>query len=95
MSLGVYSTIIKCGDNRGTRECLLRRGHKQSMQVSFTYEPSCIHDEIRLVSELCPWDRPVATLQTFGNPLSLAFHAYDPHLVVANESDMIRSVSPY
>jgi len=35
------------------------------------------------------WDRPVATLQVAGHPLSMAFHAYDEHLVVANESDMI------
>ena len=47
-------------------------------------------DSIPAFSELCPWDRPVATLQTSGHPLSLAFHAYDPHLVVANESDTIR-----
>lgn len=47
-------------------------------------------DRMLAVSELCPWDRPVATLQTPGHPLCLAFHAYDPHLVVANESDTIR-----
>ena len=32
----VYNTITKCGDNRGTRECLLRRDHKRSIQVSAT-----------------------------------------------------------
>lgn len=37
------------------------------------------------------WDRPVATFQTSGYPLTMAFHSYDQHLVVANESDMIRS----
>ncbi|KAI0640244.1 hypothetical protein C8Q77DRAFT_121368 [Trametes polyzona] len=37
----------------------------------------------------CRWDRPVATIQINGLPLSLAFHAFDPHLVIANESDMI------
>jgi len=40
--------------------------------------------------EDCRWDRPVATLQVMGHPLSMAFHSYDTHLVVANESDMIR-----
>ncbi|KAI8980557.1 hypothetical protein BD414DRAFT_492558 [Trametes punicea] len=37
----------------------------------------------------CRWDRPVTTIQVNGLPLSLAFHAFDPHLVIANESDMI------
>ncbi|KAI0370082.1 hypothetical protein BV20DRAFT_1113337 [Pilatotrama ljubarskyi] len=37
----------------------------------------------------CRWDRPVTTIQINGLPLSLAFHAFDPHLVIANESDMI------
>jgi hypothetical protein len=38
------------------------------------------------------WDRPVATLHTTGHPISIAFHSYDQHLVVANELDMIRCV---
>lgn len=59
----------------------------------FRFSAHC--DNVLIVSELYPWDRPVATLQTFGHPLSLAFHAYDPHLVVANESDMIRCVPLY
>lgn len=37
----------------------------------------------------CRWDRPVNTIQINGLPMSLAFHAFDPHLVIANESDMI------
>ncbi|KAH9934060.1 raptor N-terminal caspase like domain-containing protein [Epithele typhae] len=37
----------------------------------------------------CRWDRPVKTIQIKGLPLSLAFHAYDPHLVIANEADVI------
>ncbi|KAG5654155.1 hypothetical protein H0H81_006867 [Sphagnurus paluster] len=36
-----------------------------------------------------PWDRPVTTLQVAGHPLTMAFHSYDQHLVVANETDMI------
>ncbi|KAH9948210.1 hypothetical protein B0H21DRAFT_890681 [Amylocystis lapponica] len=41
------------------------------------------------VAESCRWDRPVATLQVSGLPVSMAFHAFDPHLVITNESDMI------
>ncbi len=33
------------------------------------------------------------TIQINGLPLSLAFHAFDPHLVIANESDMITYVA--
>lgn len=36
------------------------------------------------------WDKPVATIQVTGHPLTMAFHSYDKHLVVANETDMIR-----
>ncbi|KAL4247407.1 WD repeat RAPTOR family protein [Abortiporus biennis] len=35
------------------------------------------------------WDRPVANLQVSSFPAHIAFHAYDPHLVVTNEHDMI------
>jgi len=34
-SLEACNTIIKCGDSRGTRGCLLRRDLRQKMQVSF------------------------------------------------------------
>ncbi|KAI0714649.1 hypothetical protein C8Q76DRAFT_795507 [Earliella scabrosa] len=37
----------------------------------------------------CRWEKPVTTISINGLPMSLAFHAYDPHLVIANESDMI------
>ncbi|RPD64751.1 hypothetical protein L227DRAFT_540999 [Lentinus tigrinus ALCF2SS1-6] len=37
----------------------------------------------------CRWEKPVNTIQINGLPLSLAFHAFDPHLVIANEFDMI------
>jgi regulator-associated protein of mTOR len=40
-------------------------------------------------AEHCKWDKPVATLQINGHPLTMAFHSYDRHLVVANEHDMI------
>ncbi|KAH7886310.1 hypothetical protein F5I97DRAFT_1879356 [Phlebopus sp. FC_14] len=42
-----------------------------------------------LVAESSRWDRPVANLQVNGIPLCMAMHAYDPHLVIINETDMI------
>ncbi|KAF8899316.1 raptor N-terminal caspase like domain-containing protein [Infundibulicybe gibba] len=44
--------------------------------------------QARVAAE-CRWDRPVATLHVSGYPLTMAFHSYDQHLMVANESDMI------
>ncbi|KZP15647.1 hypothetical protein FIBSPDRAFT_895647 [Athelia psychrophila] len=35
------------------------------------------------------WDKYVSKLQVPGYPLQLAFHSYDSHLVVANDTDMI------
>ncbi|KAK1224893.1 Target of rapamycin complex 1 subunit kog1 [Marasmius sp. AFHP31] len=35
------------------------------------------------------WDRPVASLQGLANPLIMAFHSYDKHLIVTNETDLI------
>ncbi|KII94228.1 hypothetical protein PLICRDRAFT_101175 [Plicaturopsis crispa FD-325 SS-3] len=35
------------------------------------------------------WDKPVATLHVQGHPLMMAFHSFDQHLVVTNETDMI------
>jgi len=32
----------------------------------------------------------VATIQTDGYPLSMAFHSFDRQIVVANETDTIR-----
>jgi regulator-associated protein of mTOR len=41
-----------------------------------------------------PWDRPVATLQVPGHPLTMVFHSYDKHLFIANESDVVRLAIP-
>lgn len=41
----------------------------------------------------CRWEKPVNTIQINGLAVSLAFHAFDPHLVIANESDMITYVT--
>ncbi|KAI0348333.1 hypothetical protein BDW22DRAFT_1350515 [Trametopsis cervina] len=41
------------------------------------------------VAENCRWDRPITTLQFSAFPAQLAFHTYDTHLAVTNESDSI------
>ncbi|KAF8634942.1 hypothetical protein AX15_000673 [Amanita polypyramis BW_CC] len=41
------------------------------------------------LAEHCRWDKPVVSLQINGHPLTMAFHSYDSHLIVANEHDMI------
>ncbi|KAF7307461.1 Mip1 [Mycena indigotica] len=39
--------------------------------------------------EMRSWDRPVATLQVHGYPLTMAFHSFDKHLFIANEADIV------
>ncbi|KAJ7591195.1 raptor N-terminal caspase like domain-containing protein [Mycena floridula] len=41
------------------------------------------------VASGCRWDRSVATFNGPANPLTMAFHSYDQHLVIANESDLV------
>ncbi|KAI0814821.1 hypothetical protein BC629DRAFT_1467282 [Irpex lacteus] len=41
------------------------------------------------VADYCRWDRPVATLQFSAFPAQMAFHSFDSHLAVTNESDSI------
>ncbi|KAJ7715065.1 hypothetical protein B0H16DRAFT_1806526 [Mycena metata] len=41
------------------------------------------------IAETRRWDRPVTTLQLQSHPLTMAFHSYDKHLFVANESDVV------
>lgn len=38
------------------------------------------------------WERPVTTIQAPFFPAHMAFHAYDPHLVITNETDTVRYV---
>ncbi|KAF9022601.1 hypothetical protein BDZ89DRAFT_1070539 [Hymenopellis radicata] len=47
-----------------------------------------IHSQAEAAPYL-PWDRSVATLQATGHPMTMAFHSYDKHLVVANENDVV------
>jgi len=52
---------------------------------------------VRLIGfgvEYCRWDRPVATIQTDGYPLTMALHSFDQQIVVANETDTIRYSEP-
>ncbi|KAJ6541734.1 hypothetical protein B0H19DRAFT_1174442 [Mycena capillaripes] len=41
------------------------------------------------IAETRGWDRSVATLQVSGHPLTMAFHSYDKHLFIANESNVV------
>ncbi|KAJ6454525.1 raptor N-terminal caspase like domain-containing protein [Mycena vitilis] len=41
------------------------------------------------IAETRSWDRAVATLHVPGYPLTMAFHSYDKHLFVADESDVV------
>jgi len=38
------------------------------------------------------WDKPVSTFMATGYPLTMRFHTFDPHLLIANETDMIGCV---
>lgn len=42
------------------------------------------------IADSCRWDRSVATIQTASYPLTIAFHSYDQHVVIANDKDTIR-----
>ncbi|TFL06291.1 raptor N-terminal caspase like domain-containing protein [Pterulicium gracile] len=35
------------------------------------------------------WDKPVVNLQVPGIPLNMAFHSYDQHVFIANDSDVV------
>ena len=57
----------------------------------FSFGPSFDHRALTMgAPDHCRWDRPVSTIPTAGFPAQMAFHAYDPHLVVTNEHDSIR-----
>ncbi len=87
MKQGAYNIIIKCGDSlamKKSSEALVRRLlWLVSRRVCFLsiFLPSL---------ESCRWDLPVGSFAVNGHPLTMAFHSYDKHLVIANENDMIR-----
>ncbi|KZT01152.1 WD40 repeat-like protein [Laetiporus sulphureus 93-53] len=41
------------------------------------------------VAASCRWDRQVSHIRVHGLPVTMAFHSFDPHLAVANESDEV------
>ena len=92
MSRGAWSTIIKLGAINVTNRCFLRLEIRQRSLVcapllsclSATNTDSIVADR--------PWDKLVTTLQFQSVPLSIAFHAYDSHVAIANEADIIRLV---
>jgi len=40
------------------------------------------------------WDKPISTFMATGYPLTMRFHMFDSHLLIANETDMIGYVFP-
>ena len=91
-SQAVSSTTIKSGANSETSMSLRTLRNKRAKPVSTCPLKVTTRPLIQICTARCRWDKPVNTIQVSGLPVSLAFHAYDPHLVIANESDMITSV---
>lgn len=89
-SLGVFSTTIRFGGNSEMNRSTSKPNRKPLSQVRTTFIESNVKIDVGGTEDR-RWDRPVATFQTTGFPLTMAFHSYDQHLVVANEPDMIRS----
>ena len=90
MSRGAWSTTIKLGVINATNKFSLRLGIRRRSPVCV---PLLYHqlDIDRIVADR-PWDKAVTTLHIQSVPLSIAFHAYDPHVAIANDANMIRSV---
>jgi hypothetical protein len=90
-SRGAFNSTTNYGGSSVTRLLWMRHSSTFKEQVCLElrdFLKSNAHFEL----ELCPWDRPVATLQVSGHPLTMVFHSYDKHLFVANESDIVRLV---
>jgi len=99
MSQEVFSTITKYGANSETSKSSQRLRHSQKSPVSNNrLFDILIHSLTRVLPYIPPensrWDKYVSKLQVPGYPLSMAFHAFDNHLVVANETDMIGYAIP-
>jgi hypothetical protein len=90
MSRGAWSTTTKPGAINVMNRCSLKPGIKQNLLVCTFFLPC--QPTIDSIVANRPWDKAVTTLQFQGVPLSMAFHAYDPHVAIANEADIIRSV---
>jgi hypothetical protein len=85
----VFSTTTKFGDS----SAMIKSSRSLNPSLKLHVRTFIVHTDalglLRHNLEECKWDRPVATLQVTGHPLCMAFHAYDKHLIIANESDMI------
>ena len=64
-------------------------------EIACTCCHSCHEQHTHMFAASCKWDRPVSALQVAGLPQQLAFHAFDPHLVVASETDIITYVPTF
>jgi len=92
MSQGAWSTITKLGAINVTNRCCLRLGSKQKSLVRAPLLSCLLAIDTDSIVADRPWDKLVTTLQFQSVPLSIAFHAYDSHVAIANEADIIRSV---
>ncbi len=93
MNLGVCSTITRFGDNSGTSRSLMKLGLKWIRQVRVRLRGIVIYIDREFNVEKHRWERPVTTIQAPFFPAHMAFHAYDPHLVITNETDTVRYVT--
>lgn len=92
MNLGVYSIITRFGDSSGTSRSLMRLGLKWNRQVRICSKGIGVDIDWEFGLEKHRWERPVTTIQAPFFPAHMAFHAYDPHLVITNETDTVRYV---
>lgn len=86
----VNNIIIRSGGNIGTKSLIKRPGPKLTLLVRGRYLSCTIQANVSLAYHR--WDRNVATIQAPANPLTMVFHSYDRHLVIGNESDIVRYV---
>lgn len=90
-SLEVRNTIIKFGGSSVTNIASTSHGRRLKLLVSCLMLLLVL--VLKIVTELCRWDRAIVTLQTTAFPAQLAFHSYDNYLAVTNEADTIWFVS--
>ncbi|KAI6031242.1 hypothetical protein BKA83DRAFT_4197573 [Pisolithus microcarpus] len=97
------SVPLGCGTGNGLRDYFKEPQMRQAEadepgSVEYNYQVWRQQRNEQLITEAQPkttqaervqWDKPVTSLQVGGNPLSMALHSYDPHLVVANDTDTI------
>lgn len=85
----VYNTITKSGDKLATSKSSGIVQDKLPYQASeHPWFPLSFSDLFPPVT--CRWDYPITHFPISGHPLTMKFHSYDKHLVIANEHNMIR-----